>query len=228
MHKIYLYKIKLPQGIGLLHRSLENYDHNNFTFNIHTFNSQILEVKSFEKIFNKFSFLSPDGEKKLIEYESYQNIHFSIFKNKDNYYLALSNPPRSVRNFFNTLSKLAGIGYTIEPVSIDVKLVSDYFFTNYQCDIKFVSIEKLSLNHKSYANLEIFSTENAITDSEKFINDQNSSFNKVSLHIKNLVSSTDITINKKGFIQTKYIENSFSLNNSDTLNYIQEILKFQN
>lgn len=228
MHKIYLYKIKLPKGIGLLHRLLEDYDQNNFKFNIDTFNSQILEVKCFEKIFNKISFLSPDGEKKLIEYESYQSIYFSIFKNQGSYYLALSNPPRSVRNFFNTLSKLAGLGYTIEPININIKLMSEYFFSNYQCDIKFVSIEKLSLNHKSFANLEIFSSENAINDSAKFINDPNASFNKVSLHIKNLVNSTDITINKKGIIQTKITDNSFSLNNSNTFNYIQEILNFQN
>lgn len=227
MHKIYLYKIKLPKGIGILHRSLENYDQNNFSFNIITFNSQILEVKCFEKVFNKISFFSPDGEKKSIEYESYQNINFSIFKINDNYYLALSNPPRSLRNFFNQLSKLVGLGYTIEPVSIDINAISEYFSNKYHCDIKFISIEKLSLNNKSFANFEVFSTENAIKDSQKFISDYNFTFNKVTLHIKSLIKTTDLTINKKGFIHTKHYDDSSSLDNSEIFIYIQEILNFQ-
>lgn len=225
MHKIYLYRIKLPKGIGIIHRTLENYEHNIFSFNVLTFNSQILEVNCFEKIFNKVSFLSPEGENKIIEYESYQNINFSIFKKHDIYYLALSNPPRSLRNFFNQLSKLAGMGYTIEPISININAVSEYFFKKYNCNIKFISIEKLSLNNKSFANLEIFSTENAIQDSKYFLSKEVFLINKVTLHIKNLISSIEITINKKGFIQSKTSPNS--LNNSETFSYIQEILNFQ-
>lgn len=228
MHKIYLYKIKLPKGIGILYKALDSFDQNNFSFNITTYNSQILEVQCFEKLLNKISFLSPDGDKKIIEYESYQTINFSIFKKNDHFYLSLSNPPRTLRNFFNNLSRLGGSGYTIEPVSIDINAISDHFSKNYHCDIKFISIEKLSLNNRSFANLEVFSTENAIKDSKNIIGDSNYSFNKVTINIKTLIKTIDLTINKKGFIQTKYNDESYSLNSSDVFGYIQEILDFQN
>ncbi|KAB0649471.1 hypothetical protein F7P73_18405 [Acinetobacter bohemicus] len=190
--------------------------------------SYILEVKSYEKLQNKISYFSPNGEKNVIEYESYQNIFFAIFKSQENSYLALSNPPRSVRNFFNLLSNIAGIGYTIEAVNLNINSIAENFINKYQCDIKYVSIEKVSLNHRSYANLEVFSTENAIKDYENFTANSNYSINKVSLHIKNLLQNFDLTINKKGYLQTKCIDKSLSLNESDVFSFIHEILLYQN
>jgi hypothetical protein len=228
MHKIYLYKVNIPKGIGTLHKLLESFDSNKFSFEITTFNSYILEVKSYEKLQNKISYFSPNGEKNVIEYESYQNIFFAIFKSQENSYLALSNPPRSVRNFFNLLSNIAGIGYTIEAVNLNINSIAENFINKYQCDIKYVSIEKVSLNHRSYANLEVFSTENAIKDYENFTANSNYSINKVSLHIKNLLQNFDLTINKKGYLQTKCIDKSLSLNESDVFSFIHEILLYQN
>lgn len=228
MHKIYLYKVNIPKGIGTLHKLLESFDNNKFSFEITTFNSYILEVKSYEKLQNKISYFSPNGEKNVIEYESYQNIFFAIFKSQENSYLALSNPPRSVRNFFNLLSNIAGIGYTIEAVNLNINSIAENFINKYQCDIKYVSIEKVSLNHRSYANLEVFSTENAIKDYENFTANSNYSINKVSLHIKNLLQNFDLTINKKGYLQTKCIDKSLSLNESDVFSFIHEILLYQN
>lgn len=228
MHKIYLYKVNIPKGIGTLHKLLESFDNNKFSFEITTFNSYILEVKSYEKLQNKISYFSPNGEKNVIEYESYQNIFFAIFKSQENSYLALSNPPRSVRNFFNLLSNIAGMGYTIEAVNLNINSIAENFINKYQCDIKYVSIEKVSLNHRSYANLEVFSTENAIKDYENFTANSNYSINKVSLHIKNLLQNFDLTINKKGYLQTKCIDKSLSLNESDVFSFIHEILLYQN
>lgn len=228
MHKIYLYKVNIPKGIGALHKLLESFDSNKFFFEITTFNSCILEVKSYEKLQNKISYFSPNGEKNVIEYESYQNIFFAIFKSQENNYLALSNPPRSVRNFFNLLSNIAGVGYTIESVNLNINSIAENFLNKYQCDIKYVSIEKLSLNHRSYANLEVFSTENAIRDYEDFTANNNYSINKVSLHIKNLLQNFDLTINKKGYLQTKCIDKSLSLNESEVFSFIHEILLYQN
>lgn len=227
MHKIYLYKVKIPKGIGALHDALDKCNEDKFSFSITAFNSKILEVKCYEKIQNKISFFSPDGEKQLVEYESYQNINFSFFKNEGNYYLAISNPPRSVRNFFNLLSKIIGIGYTIEPVEFDINKISEHFFHKYQSNIKYVSIEKYSLNQKSYANIEVFSTENAISDSEKFVKNHNLKINKVSLQIKNLISSIDLTINKKGCLQTRCLDKSLTLSENEVLTYIHEILLIQ-
>lgn len=224
MHKIYLYKIKIPKGIGSLHLALENFEDKKFSFDITTFNSHLLEVKTYEKIQNKITFFSPDGEKKVIEYESYQNIYFAIFKSQEESYLALSNPPRSVRNFFNLLSQIVGVGYTIEAVIVNLNAASQYFFNKYQCDIKYISVEKLSINHRSYANLEIFSTENAISDSEDLIANQKILINKVSLNIKNLIKTIDLTVNRKGFLQTKCFDKSLSLNGNEIFNYIHEIL----
>ncbi|WP_111891632.1 hypothetical protein [Acinetobacter sp. MB5] len=226
MNRIYLYKIKTGKTIASLYDSFVKYslENSKFTFAIETFNTDILEVRSFEKIKNRVNFTSPDGKKNVIEYETYQTILFSIFTHENASYLALHNPPRSVRSFFNVLSVIGGINYTIEEVALRLSKISEYFNQNYHCLINFVEFDKVSLNSKAYANIEVYSAENALDDFQVLIQKNDLDLNKISIVIKSIISETSITLNKKGLIQVKSYNLEFSLSGNEIFKYIKEIL----
>lgn len=229
MNKIYLYRIKTKKTIGEFYKSFKNFDTKNskFSFNVEYFNKDILEVKSFEKIKSKIKVISPNGDLNFIEYETYQNIIFSLFIYQENLYLATHNPPRSVRSFFNLFSLIAGQGYSIEELNFNLSSFADYFTAKYNCSIKFVEIEKISLNHQSYANVEVFSSGNALEDFNEFIEKNNLNLNKISIKINNLFSDQSITFCKKGIIQSNFYDSSLALSSNEIFKYIIEIISLE-
>lgn len=226
MNKIYLYKITSKKNIGQIYQSFEKYEakEQKFSFHIESFNKDILEIRSSEKIKSKIKVLSPSGDISYLEYETYQNIIFSIFNHENNLYLALHNPPRSVRSFFNIFSILAGDGYSIEELVFNLGELAEYFTNNYNCSIKFVEIEKVSLNHQSFANVEVYSSSNALKDLEDFIDKNNFNLSKITLNILSLFSESTITFLKKGVIQTNVYDSSLSLSGNEVFKYMKEIL----
>lgn len=226
MHKIYIYKFKSSKTIGQLFKTFDTFEDQNgkFSFFIQSFNKECLEIKSSEKIKSKIKIINSNGDISFMEYETYQNILFSIFIYDNTLYLTLHNPPRSLRGFFNIFSCLAGDNYSIKELELNLYKLSEYFTEKYNCSIKFVEIEKVSLNHQSFANVEVHSSENALKDFNELIEKNNLNLSKITFRILNLFSESNITFLKKGVIYTNSYDESYSLSGNEVFKYIHEVL----
>ncbi|HAV2816641.1 TPA: hypothetical protein JI136_10260 [Acinetobacter baumannii] len=118
----------------------------------------------YKKISINERILNPLGDYENINYYIYQNIEFYIFSHNKNVTLCIINQPKSIKNFIAFLKKNDSLFFSLGNYSIDIKKSLENN-TLKILKAKFIDVE---LSTKSFANIEINSNYNALSDFELF------------------------------------------------------------
>ncbi|KKC43509.1 hypothetical protein [Acinetobacter sp. V2] len=116
----------------------------------------------YKKISINERILNPSGDYEEISYYIYQNIEFYIFCHKKNITLAIINQPKSIKNFISFLKNNDSLFFSLSNYTINIKNSLEKN-TLKILKAKFIDVE-LSIN--SFANIEINSNQNALSDFE--------------------------------------------------------------
>lgn len=171
MLKTKWFKIQLPISLkttyeGLLANPYEPNSGNGFEGI--EYSEGIIQAKFIEKIITNEKIIDPFGNENILESTRYSIFEFSIILLFQDYYLVkIISPPRSIKNFVNTLYKILGFGLFISPVAFDLKklLFSVQELLNpSSLKVTKVTINGLILSEYSSAKLEMKSSRHAYND----------------------------------------------------------------
>lgn len=162
MQRLNFYKLNLKKDFFSFKKSLitQSNDIDNGYINLIETKDSFIHANYYKKTQFNERILNPFGDYENISYYTYQNIEFFIFLNEKNTTLTIINQPKSIKNFLSFLKKSDSLFFSIDNYSIDI-LKSLENNTLKVLKAKFVDVE---LTTNSFANIEINSSKDALSD----------------------------------------------------------------
>ena len=121
-----------------------------------------IEATFVEKIILTEYIIDPYGNESEQYIDSFNYITFKFIGNK---LLEIINPPRSIKNLINFLSKIFDFGFFTSQITLDIKKLTRNIMMQFKiCTLKKVKISGLKLGESGLASIEVKSIKNALED----------------------------------------------------------------
>lgn len=183
IHGLVKYQSKSTADYGIRSRSFESGEYSGIFFQ-----KIIVKTKSFDNL---------SGDLPL-HYEYYQSFDFEVLNRQNNLFLIVYDAPKSLKNFLNVISDIAGVGFYFFDDLLNLEAIT--YNKNEFIDFKVIKakITNISILNKSVASMEIQSINNAVKDFDDFSNDDNRKI--VKIKIRYFLDGTlhNIEISNKG------------------------------
>lgn len=211
MQRLNFYKLNIKNDFYLFKKSLITHSNDIDVGYINLIDSSEYYIHAiyYKKILFNERILNPLGEYENISYYTYQNIEFFIFLNNNITTLTIINQPKSIKNFISFLKKCDSLFFSIDNYSIDI-LKSLENNTLKILKAKFIDVE---LTTNSFANIEINSKKDALSDYQLLRLKGNSELIKVKVieNYRNIFIETEF--NNKATFSIKVDHLDFNLIN---------------
>lgn len=207
MKKVKYIKITLKLQMHELYGVFSKFPYNNETglgVEVFTYDKGHLDAKFTERLVFKEHIVDPYGNSEEIETIRFLSFGFCVFSlGKDVCLLSVNSPPRSLKSFVRFLSEIAGRGFSISNIGIDV---SDFFRALSERDefkvenIDQIKIKDVFISKSSRADVSVFSSQDAYSDAKEFLNNKKFSIGKVRMRIRSEQSRGQLEISSTGLL----------------------------
>lgn len=207
MKKVKYIKITLKLQMRELYDIFSEFPYNNETglgVEVFTYDKEHLDAKFTERLVFKEHIVDPYGNTEELETIRFLSFGFCIFSlERDVCLLIVKSPPRSLKSFVRFISGIAGHGFSIRNIILDV---SDFFRALSEREefkvenVDQIKIKDVFISNSSRADVSVFSSQDAYSDAKEFLNKKNFVIGKLRMKIRSEHSRGQLEISSTGLL----------------------------
>lgn len=186
--RLKLLKVNLPLAFPDLAAIFSNHRYKEVErgakgFEIFESNNNVLDARFISKKVEEGYVLGPFGDEEKVVNVSFDFFEFVLWRKSNGAaFLLLKNPPRGLKLFFQEMQNVLGGGFSVSEISFSLlafmEALASIKGANY-IKIDKVKVSGLVINKKSHASVEVGSSDNALEEMEKFLEDRVYNLDKI-------------------------------------------------